>query len=73
MEFYKRLIIKILERSSVGSDNRILKKVKKRLWLDSKGNGWTGRIIRTYFITGLFFYNFKVYLFKNYIYLEFDK
>lgn len=28
MEFYKRLIIKILERSSVGSDNRILKKLK---------------------------------------------
>ena len=28
MEFYKRLIIKILERSSVGSDNRILKELK---------------------------------------------
>ena len=28
MEFYKRLIIKILERSSVGSDKRILKKLK---------------------------------------------
>ena len=28
MEFYKRLIIKILERSSVGSDNRIRKKLK---------------------------------------------
>ena len=28
MEFYKRLIIKILERSSVGSYNRILKKLK---------------------------------------------
>ena len=28
MEFYKGLIIKILERSSVGSDNRILKKLK---------------------------------------------
>ena len=28
MEFYKRLIIKSLERSSVGSDNRILKKLK---------------------------------------------
>ena len=28
MEFYKRLIIKNLERSSVGSDNRILKKLK---------------------------------------------
>ena len=28
MEFYKRLIIKILERSSVGADNRILKKLK---------------------------------------------
>ena len=28
MEFYKRLVIKILERSSVGSENRILKKLK---------------------------------------------
>ncbi|GEM_PF-117116 len=28
VEFYKRLIIKILERSSVGSDNRLLKKLK---------------------------------------------
>ena len=30
MEFYKRLVIKILERSSVGSENRILKKLKSR-------------------------------------------
>ena len=29
MEFYKRLIIKILERSSVGSDNRSLQKLKR--------------------------------------------
>ena len=29
MEFYKRLVIKILERSSVGSENRILKKLKR--------------------------------------------
>ena len=28
MEFYKRLIIKILEKSSVGSDNRLLEKLK---------------------------------------------
>ena len=28
MEFYKRLVIKVLERSSVGSENRILKKLK---------------------------------------------
>jgi len=28
MEFYKRLIIKILEKSLVGSDNRLLEKLK---------------------------------------------
>ena len=28
MEFYKRLIIKILEKSSVSSDNRLLEKLK---------------------------------------------
>ena len=36
MEFYKRLIIKILERSSVGSDNRILKKLKSGYELTQK-------------------------------------
>ncbi len=28
MEFYKKLIIRILEKSSVGEDNRILMKLK---------------------------------------------
>lgn len=28
MEFYKKLIIKILERSSIGEDNKILVKLK---------------------------------------------
>ena len=36
MEFYKRLIIKILERSSVGSDNRIFKKLKSGYDLTQK-------------------------------------
>ena len=36
MEFYKRLIIKILERSSVGSENRILKQVKSGYDLTQK-------------------------------------
>lgn len=28
MEFYKKLIIKILERSTLGEENKILKKLK---------------------------------------------
>ena len=36
MEFYKRLIIKILERSSVGFENRILKKLKSGYDLTQK-------------------------------------
>lgn len=36
MEFYKRLIIKILERSSIGSENRILKKLKSGYDLTQK-------------------------------------
>ncbi|NWO20097.1 hypothetical protein [Leptotrichia sp. oral taxon 223] len=36
MEFYKRLVIKILECSSVGSDNRILKKLKSGYDLTQK-------------------------------------
>ena len=28
MEFYKKLVIKILERSSLGEDNPLLKKLK---------------------------------------------
>ena len=33
MEFYKRLVIKILERSSLGEENKLLKKMKS-------GAGW---------------------------------
>ena len=36
MEFYKRLVIKILERSSVGSENRILKKLKSGYYLTQR-------------------------------------
>ena len=36
MEFYKRLVIKILERSSVGSEHRILKKLKSGYDLTQK-------------------------------------
>ena len=36
MEFYKRLVIKILERSSVGSENSILKKLKSGYDLTQK-------------------------------------
>ena len=36
MEFYKRLVIKILERSPVGSENRILKKLKSGYDLTQK-------------------------------------
>ena len=36
MEFYKRLVMKILERSSVGYDNRILKKLKSGYDLTQK-------------------------------------
>ena len=36
MEFYKRLVIKILERRSVGSENRILKKLKSGYDLTQK-------------------------------------
>ena len=28
MEFYKKLVIKILERSSLGQENKLLKKLK---------------------------------------------
>jgi trp operon repressor len=36
LEFYKRLIIKILEKSSVGSDNKLLEKLKSGYDLTQK-------------------------------------
>ncbi len=36
MEFYKRLVIKILERSSLGEENRLLKKMKSGIDLTQK-------------------------------------
>lgn len=36
MEFYKRLVIKILERSSVGEDNKLLIKLKSGYDLNQK-------------------------------------
>ena len=35
MEFYKKLIIKILERSIVGNDDPILKKLKNNIFIKS--------------------------------------
>ncbi len=36
MEFYKRLVIKILERSSLGEENKLLKKMKSGIDLTQK-------------------------------------
>ena len=36
MEFYKKLIIKILERSSVGNEDPILKKLKNNIDLNQE-------------------------------------
>lgn len=36
MEFYKRLIIKILEKSSIGNDDEIIHKLKKNIDLSQK-------------------------------------
>lgn len=36
MEFYKKLIIKILERSVVGNDDPILKKLKNNIDLNQE-------------------------------------
>ena len=36
MEFYKRLVIKILERSSLGEENKLLKKMKSGIDLNQK-------------------------------------
>lgn len=36
MEFYKKLIIKILERSQIGEDDDILKKLKSNIDLTQK-------------------------------------
>ena len=33
MEFYKRLVIKILERSSLGEENKLLKKMNSGIYL----------------------------------------
>lgn len=36
MEFYKRLVIKILERSSLGEENKLLVKMKSGIDLNQK-------------------------------------
>ena len=36
MEFYKSLVIKILERSSLGEENKLLKKMKSGIDLTQK-------------------------------------
>ena len=36
MEFYTRLVIKILERSSLGEENKLLKKMKSGIDLTQK-------------------------------------
>lgn len=45
MEFYKSLIIKILERSLVASDDKILEKLKKNIDLSQSDRRYLEQLI----------------------------
>ena len=57
MEFYKRLVIKVLERSSLASDNPLLMKLKSGHDLTQKEMAMDCLKIRLFKLFGLFNYN----------------